>query len=148
MCWASRAGKSGGSPICCVTSARAAAGVLSNDFARTLRDDRWQSIILGIGGVLAGLGASLFVVRRTVRPLKAIAKSIRMLAAGEKSASIPATDMHNEIGDIARAAEVFRRSLVDADTAREAAIHAPWPSSASRKKATANCSKVRSTESM
>lgn len=98
--------------------------VLSNDFARTLRDDRWQSIILGIGGVLAGLGASLFVVRRTVRPLKAIAKSIRALAAGEKSASIPATGMHNEIGDIARAAEVFRRSLVDADTAREAAIHA------------------------
>ena len=98
--------------------------VLSNDFARTLRDDRWQSIILGIGGVLAGLGASLFVVRRTVRPLKAIAKSIRALAAGEKSASIPAIGMHNEIGDIARAAEVFRRSLVDADTAREAAIHA------------------------
>jgi PAS domain S-box-containing protein len=30
----------------------------------------------------------------------------------------------NEIGDIARAAEVFRRSLVDADTAREAAIRA------------------------
>ncbi|HUO00150.1 MAG TPA: PAS domain S-box protein [Bradyrhizobium sp.] len=98
--------------------------VLSNDFARTLRDDRWQSIILGIGGVLAGLGASLFVVRRTVRPLKAIAKSIRALAAGEKSASIPAIGVHNEIGDIARAAEVFRRSLVDADTAREAAIHA------------------------
>jgi PAS domain S-box-containing protein len=98
--------------------------VLSNDFARTLRDDRWQSIILGIGGVLAGLGASLFVVRRTVRPLKAIAKSIRALAAGEKSASIPATGVRNEIGDIARAAEVFRRSLVDADTAREAAIHA------------------------
>jgi PAS domain S-box-containing protein len=89
-----------------------------------LRDDRWQSIILGIGGVLAGLGASLFVVRRTVRPLKAIARSIRALAAGEKSASIPATRVHNEIGDIARAAEVFRRSLVDADTAREAAIHA------------------------
>src|ERR1700761_8827179 len=98
--------------------------VLSNDFAKTLRDDRWQSIILGIGGVLAGLGASLFVVRRTVRPLKAIAKSIRALAAGEKSASIPATGVRNEIGDIARAAEVFRRSLVDADTAREAAIHA------------------------
>ncbi|WP_213772761.1 PAS domain S-box protein [Bradyrhizobium sp. dw_78] len=98
--------------------------VLANDFARTLRDDKWQSIILGIGGVLAGLLASVFVVRRTVRPLKAIAKSIRTLAAGEKHASIPATGVRNEIGDIARAAEVFRRSLVDADTAREAAIHA------------------------
>jgi PAS domain S-box-containing protein len=98
--------------------------VLANDFARTLRDDKWQSIILGIGGVLAGLAAALFVVRRTVRPLKLIAKSIRALAGGEKHTSIPATDVANEIGDIARAAEVFRRSLVDADAAREAAIHA------------------------
>jgi len=98
--------------------------VLARDFGRTLRDDKWQSIILGIAGVLAGIVAALFVVRRTVRPLKSIAKSIRALAGGEKRTSIPATDVENEIGDIARAAEVFRRSLVDADTAREAAIHA------------------------
>jgi PAS domain S-box-containing protein len=68
--------------------------------------------------------AALFVVGRTVRPLKAIARAIRALAGGEKHTSIPATDVDNEIGDIARAAEVFRRSLVDADNAREAAIHA------------------------
>ena len=98
--------------------------VLARDFGRTLRDDKWQSIILGISGVLAGIVAALFVVRRTVRPLKSIAKSIRALAGGEKQTSIPATDVENEIGDIARAAEVFRRSLVDADAAREAAIHA------------------------
>jgi PAS domain S-box-containing protein len=98
--------------------------LLSMDFARTLAHDKWQSIILGIAGVLIGLVAALFVVRWTVRPLKAIAKAIRALAGGEKHASIPATDVKNEIGDIARAAEVFRRSLADADTAREAAIHA------------------------
>ena len=98
--------------------------VLARDFGRTLRDDKWQSIILGIAGVLAGVFAALFVVRRTVQPLKSIAKSIRALAGGEKQTSIPATDVGNEIGDIARAAEVFRRSLVDADAAREAAIHA------------------------
>ena len=74
--------------------------------------------------MLIGLIAALFVVRRTVRPLKSIARAIRALAGGEKNASIPETDVNNEIGDIARAAEVFRRSLVDADAAREAAIHA------------------------
>jgi PAS domain S-box-containing protein len=98
--------------------------VLANDFARTLAHDKWQSIILGIAGVLIGLVAALFVTRRTVRPLKAIAGAIRSLAVGEKNASIPATDVNNEIGDIARAAEVFRRTLVDADAAREAAVHA------------------------
>jgi PAS domain S-box-containing protein len=100
------------------------ARVLSHDFARTLTEAKWQSIILGSAGVLIGILAALFVVRRTVGPLASIATSIRALAAGEKNASIPATDVNNEIGDIARAAEVFRRTLVDADAAREAAVHA------------------------
>ena len=98
--------------------------VLSRDFARTLTEAKWQSIVLGTAGVLIGIFASLLVVRRTVRPLAAIANSIRAVAGGEKSASIPATDVDNEIGDIARAAEVFRQTLVDADSAREAAVHA------------------------
>jgi PAS domain S-box-containing protein len=98
--------------------------VLSNDLARTLADDKWQSIVLGGAGVLIGLFAALFMVRRTVRPLKAIATAIRSLAVGEKDTSIPATEVDNEIGDIARAAEVFRRTLVDADAAREAALRA------------------------
>ena len=100
------------------------ARVLSHDFARTLTEAKWQSIVLGITGILIGILAALFVVRRTVRPLASIATSIRALAAGKKNASIPATDVNNEIGDIARAAEVFRRTLVDADAAREAAVHA------------------------
>src|SRR6202040_737542 len=98
--------------------------MLANGFARTLARDKWQSIFLGIAGVLIGLAAALFVVRRTVRPLMAIAAAIRSLAGGEKHTSIPSTDVNNEIGDIARAAEVFRHTLVDADAAREAAVHA------------------------
>jgi PAS domain S-box-containing protein len=98
--------------------------VLAGDFAKTLAHDKWQSIILGSAGVLIGLAAAMFVVRRTVRPLKSIAGAIRSLAWGEKHTLIPSRDLENEIGDIARAAEVFRRTLVDADAAREAAVHA------------------------
>ncbi|MET0723997.1 MAG: PAS domain S-box protein, partial [Tardiphaga sp.] len=98
--------------------------VLSRDFARTLTEAKWQSIALGSAGVLIGLLAALFVVGRTVKPLKAIAKAMRALAGGAQHTSIPATEIDNEIGDIARAAEVFRRTLVDADAAREAAVHA------------------------
>ena len=97
---------------------------LSYDLSRTLAGDKSQSIVLGAAGVLIGLFAALFMVRRTVRPLKAIATAIRSLAVGEKDTSIPATDVDNEIGDIARAAEVFRHTLVDADAAREAALRA------------------------
>lgn len=98
--------------------------VLARDFARTLQEAKWQSIVLGTAGVLIGLFAALLVVRRTVQPLASIASSIRAVASGEKNASIPATDVDNEIGDIARAAEVFRQTLFDADTAREAAVRA------------------------
>lgn len=98
--------------------------ILSRDFARTLAEARWQSIVLGTAGVIIGVFASLLVVRRTVRPLARIAASIRAVAGGEKNTQIPAIDVDNEIGDIARAAEVFRQTLVDADAAREAAVKA------------------------
>src|SRR5207237_9478127 len=81
--------------------------VLSRDFARTLAEAKWQSIVLGSMGVLIGLFAAALVVRRTVRPLARIASAIRAVAGGEKDVLIPATDVDNEIGDIARAAEVF-----------------------------------------
>jgi PAS domain S-box-containing protein len=98
--------------------------VLGRDFARTLTEAKWQSIMLSTLGVLVGTFAASFVVRRTVRPLTSIASAIRALAAGRKETSIPGTNVNNEIGDIARAAEVFRRTLVDADSAREAAVRA------------------------
>jgi PAS domain S-box-containing protein len=98
--------------------------VLSHDFARTLSEAKWQSIVLGTIGVLIGIVAATLVVRHTVRPLAAITSSIRALAAGQHDASIPDTDVNNEIGDIARAAEVFRRTLAEADAAREAAVRA------------------------
>src|SRR5258708_31316832 len=101
--------------------------VLAHDFGKTLAHDKWQSIFLGIAGVLIGLAAALFVVRRTVRPLKAIARAIRSLAGGEKDASIPATDVKNQLGDIARAAEASPRTPVDATAARAPAVHALAP---------------------
>ena len=97
---------------------------LSDVFAATLTGARWQSITLGSAGVLIGLMAALFVVRRIVRPLKAIARAIHALAGGQPQTAIPATTLNNEIGDIARAAEVFRKTLVEADAAREAAVRA------------------------
>jgi HAMP domain-containing protein len=103
--------------------------VLSRDFARTLTEARWQSIVLGTIGVLIGILAAGFVVRRTVRPLAQIARSIRALAAGEKNTSIPSADLDNEIGDIARAAEVFRRALEEAPkTSSTASTTSPTPS--------------------
>ncbi len=98
--------------------------VVENSFAAILHDARWRAILLGFAGVLIGSFAALFVVRLIVRPLKAITSAIQSLASGNKQTLIPATELDNEIGDIARASDVFRRTLVDADTARDAAVRA------------------------
>jgi PAS domain S-box-containing protein len=97
---------------------------LSNSFARTLFEARWQSIVTSLVCLLIGLSAAIYIVRRTVRPLTAIAAAIRALAGGARDTAIPDTELHNEIGDIARAAEVFRQTREEADAAREAAVRA------------------------
>ncbi len=119
--------------------------VLSRDFARTLAETKWQSIVLGIAGVLIGIFAALFVVSRTVRPLASIASSIRALAGGEKDASIPA-DRRQQRNRRHRA----RRRGVSPHPGRRPIPRAKrrfmrWPSSGSPRKAIASCSKVRST---
>ena len=98
--------------------------IVASYFADILRDARWRAIWLAAAGIFIGLFAALFVVRLIVRPLKAIATAIRSLAGGDKQTLIPATELDNEIGDIARASDVFRSTLVDADSAREAALRA------------------------
>jgi PAS domain S-box-containing protein len=98
--------------------------VLSNEFAGTLTQARWRAVLLGLAAILIGLVAAWAVVRLIVRPLGAIAAAIRSVASGGQHTAIPATDLDNEIGDIARASEVFRRTLVEADAAREAAVRA------------------------
>ena len=118
---------------------------LSNDFARTLSDDKWQSIILGIAGVLIGLIAALFVVRRTVRPLKSIAGAIRALAGGEKTC----LDSRNRRRQRDRRHRARRRGVSPlAGRCRRGARGGhprAWPSSGWPRKAIASCSKARLT---
>ena len=101
--------------------------------------------MLGTAGVLIGLFASLLVVRRTVRPLAAIANSIRAVARGEERLD-PGADVDNEIGDIARAAKYSGRRW-STPTRRARRRCARSPNSGLPRKVTASCSGPRSTES-
>src|SRR5260370_37601385 len=47
--------------------------ILSRDFARTLAEAKWQSIVLGTAGVIISLFAALPVARRALPPPAAIA---------------------------------------------------------------------------
>ena len=121
--------------------------VLSRDLARTLAEDKWQSIVLGTAGVLIGLWAA------TVRG-----------AADRASAGLD-RDLDPRAGGRRRRTPRFRPPM---STTRSAISRGPpkcsaapwsrptrrarrrctrWPSSGWPRKATASCSKVRSTAS-
>jgi len=77
---------------------------------------------------LAVLGVTLVMVRKTiVARLSLLAERLGTLAAGEFSAPVPEAATTDEIGDIARAAEVFRAAALakqDADAQQHRVVSA------------------------
>ncbi|MBF0354251.1 MAG: HAMP domain-containing protein [Alphaproteobacteria bacterium] len=50
-----------------------------------------------------------------IRPINALTATMRRLADGERNAEIPALDQKDEIGEMARAVDVFKRNAIDMD---------------------------------
>ncbi len=66
--------------------------------------------------ILIGLGVSLYVVRRYVtEPLLSIKNVMNRLNDGERDVVIAEVQNQDEIGDMARAIENFRLSLIESD---------------------------------
>jgi len=64
--------------------------------------------------LLAGLLISLRVIKSITRPLREISTLMGRLAEGDLDVSVAGTDRGDEIGDIARATEVFRQNGMEA----------------------------------
>ncbi|MFC5393302.1 methyl-accepting chemotaxis protein [Bosea vestrisii] len=88
------------------------------------RDSADLQIGVGALAILTGLGLALFVVnRRVARPLQTLAATMRGLAAAGKVTSVPLVQRQDEIGDMARAVEVFRDHAQARETLEAAAAH-------------------------
>ena len=82
---------------------------------------------IGIGSalILIGLILTLLVVhRRVARPLQRLASVMRSLADAETITAVPLVQRQDEIGDMARAVEVFRDHAQARETLEAAAAHA------------------------
>ncbi|SMF79399.1 methyl-accepting chemotaxis protein [Tistlia consotensis] len=88
-----------------------------------------KSIAFGsvIGGALAAvaiaLGLGLWLTRGLAGPVVSMTAALRRLAEGDKAVEIPAQDRGDEIGEMAKAAEVFKQNMLEAErlTAAQAA---------------------------
>jgi|SRR5579871_4449805 len=70
------------------------------------------------GGMALAAIIGLLTSRAIVPPIHAMTNVMTRLASGDLSIVVPARDSKNEIGDMARAVEVFKNSMVDAERLR------------------------------
>jgi methyl-accepting chemotaxis protein len=71
--------------------------------------------ILAVVALVIGAGLAFVIGRGIVRPLTSMTGVMGKLAAGDNSIDIPARDNKDEIGDMARAVEVFKQHAIEAE---------------------------------
>jgi methyl-accepting chemotaxis protein len=80
-----------------------------------------RNLILGTVAILAGAVLLAFLLGRGLsRPLAAITAVMNRLSSGDTDVTIPGGDRKDELGTMAVAVDVFRRSMIEARTMREA----------------------------
>ncbi len=79
-----------------------------------------RNLLATIVAVGLAIGVALAVARSITRPLKRITAVILATAEGDFSQEIPFRTQRDEIGDLARTVEVFRRNRAAADAAVQA----------------------------
>jgi len=80
-----------------------------------------RHLILGTVVILAAAILLAFLLARGLsRPLGAITAVMNRLSSGDTEVSIPGNERRDELGTMAKAVEMFRRSIIEAGTLREA----------------------------
>jgi len=96
-----------------IEQARQIADEATSGLASSQSHTRTGIIAVGIAMVAFGLGFSWLIGRSITRPLNGLARVMQQLADGDTTARIPATDAHDEIGEMARSVIVFRDNMVE-----------------------------------
>lgn len=88
---------------------------LDSSTAKELTFAAAMIISVCIIGFVIGTGFALIFGRRISTPVLAMTKALNALASGDKSSEIPGREYKDEIGDMAKAAQVFKEKTIEAD---------------------------------
>ena len=69
-------------------------------------------VVLVVAGLIIGPTVALLIGGAISRPVVAMTGAMRELAAGDKSVDIPATGQKDEIGEMAKAVQVFKENMI------------------------------------
>jgi methyl-accepting chemotaxis protein len=96
--------------------------VAERQSADTLASTVSTALIAVFGlALVASLGVSVFLARVVGHMITGLARSMLALAAGDTDVEIAGIDQGDEVGEMARAAETFRRAAIDSKAATERA---------------------------
>jgi methyl-accepting chemotaxis protein len=73
-----------------------------------------QIVVAGLG-LLGGFLLAFFIGRSITRPISGMTAAMGTLAGGNHDVTIPGADSRDEIGDMARAVNVFKINMIEAD---------------------------------
>lgn len=68
-----------------------------------------------LGGVIFATAITFFTSRALVNPINALTGSMKVLANGDNTVDVPATDRHDELGDMAKTVLVFRENALEVE---------------------------------
>ncbi len=79
-------------------------------------------LIAAAAGIAMALLAGLLIHRIVAKPIHTLADQMRLLAAGHFDTEVHGTDRGDEVGDMARAVEIFRANSKEVEESRRVAL--------------------------
>jgi methyl-accepting chemotaxis protein len=110
--------------------AAVAASAATHEQAMTM-----ETVVIGFAALVV-LGAIAYAVRGVARPIRIITAAMAKLAGGDTASSIPHGGRKDEIGEMARAVEIFRQAAITNHKLEEEARLQRAESEAERQKVT------------
>jgi len=89
--------------------------IVHKQSALLLQKSIFFTIIMTVVTVIIGVVISWLIARSVIVPINRLTKVFKLLAKGDHSSNIPSRDLKDEIGDLSRAAEVFRNKNIQTE---------------------------------
>jgi len=105
-----------------------------NEVRAIMANSEMTSAIIGGGAILVLIAAGLISVFAVSRPIGTMVGSMKALAAGQLSEIIPGLDRTDEVGEMARATQIFKESLIETRRLRAEQADAEARAAAQRKR--------------
>jgi methyl-accepting chemotaxis protein len=93
-------------------------GEVDEQIIEAFEDTQTFSLTVSVIAILAGIALSWFVARGITRPIKAITGVMTRLAANDLTVEVSGRDNGDEIGEMARAVDVFKTSAIAVERLR------------------------------